>query len=292
MRVVDSNGAWKAHDLDPRVMVRRDADESGPGPYYRMLPEGTIRNYDGVLIPIAPERRSLDLNRNFPAYWRTHGEQRGAGPYPASEPEVRTVVQAVTERPNICVYFAHHTFSGVILRPYDGHKDEHFPTKDLRTYQELGRRGTELTGYKAVSVYHDFKYDPKESITGSGDEWAYEHVGVFGWTTEFWSPLPKAGITDYHFIDWFHDHPVDDEIALLHWNDEALGGRGFVDWHEFEHPQLGTVEIGGWDWFRVWSNAPRGADGGRDRTSCRLRHPSRARDAAAPRALGRGDEPR
>ena len=256
MRVIDPNGAWKSSDLDSRVVVRRDSDEAGPGPYYRMLPEGSIRNYDGALVPLAPERRSLDLNRNFPAYWRTHGEQEGAGPYPASEPEVRTVVQAVTERPNICAYFAHHTFSGVILRPYDGHPDDTFPTNDLRAYKELGSRGTELTGYKAVSVFHDFKYDPKESITGSGDEWAYEHVGIFGWTTEFWSPLPKAGITEYHFIDWFRDHPVDDEVALLRWNDEALGGRGFVDWYEFDHPQLGPVEIGGWDWFRVWTNAP------------------------------------
>jgi len=256
MRVVDHNGAWKASDIDPRLLVRRDPDEVGTGPYYRLLPEGTIRNYDGALVPRAPERRSLDLNRNFPAFWRTYGEQEGAGPYPASEPEVRTVVQAVTQRPNICAYLAHHTFSGVILRPYDGHPDDHFPTKDLRTYQELGKRGTEITGYKAVSVFHDFKYDPKESITGSADEWAYEHVGVFGWTTELWSPLARAGITDYHFIDWFRDHPVEDEIALLRWNDEALGGRAFVDWHPFDHPQLGPVELGGWDWFRVWTNAP------------------------------------
>jgi murein tripeptide amidase MpaA len=256
MRVVDPNGAWKPAAEDARLMVPRDPDEVGPGPYYRLLGEGTIRNYDGVLVAAARESRSLDLNRNFPVNWRTEGEQKGAGPFPSSEPEVRTIMAAVTARPNICAYFAHHTFSAVILRPYDDRDDDQFPTEDLRLYKELGRHGTEITGYKAVSVFHDFRYDPKDVISGAADMWAYEHVGVFGFTTEFWSPLPKAGITDYHFVNWFGDHPIADDIALLRWNDEALGGRGFVTWYPFEHPQLGPVEIGGWDWFHVWGNAP------------------------------------
>ena len=256
MRVVDANGAWKAAAEDPRLMVPRAPDEDGPGPYYRLLAEGTIRNYDGVLVPNASDPRSLDLNRNFPVNWRTEGEQQGAGPFPSSEPEVRTIMTAVSERPNICAYFAHHTFSAVILRPYDDRADDQFPTADLRLYKELGEQATAITGYKSLSVFHDFRYDPKDVITGAADMWAYEHVGVFGWTTEFWSPLPHAGITDYHFVNWFADHPIVDDLALLRWNDDALGGRGFVDWYPFEHPQLGPVELGGWDWFRVWGNAP------------------------------------
>jgi Predicted carboxypeptidase len=256
MRAVDANGAWKPASEDPRIMVPRAPDEDGPGPYYRLLTEGTVRNYDGVLVPSARDPRSLDLNRNFPVNWRTEGEQQGAGPFPSSEPEVRTVMTAVSARPNICAYFAHHTFSGVILRPYDDRADDQFPTEDLRIYNVLGKQATAITGYKAISVFHDFRYDPKDVITGAADMWAYEHAGIFGWTTEFWSPLPKAGITDYHFVNWFADHPIADDVALLRWNDEALGGRGFVDWYPFEHPQLGPIEIGGWDWFNVWGNAP------------------------------------
>ena len=29
--------------------------------------------------------------------------------------------------------------------------------------------------------------------------------------------------------------------------DEKTGGKAFHAWHEFDHPQLGKVEIGGWD---------------------------------------------
>jgi murein tripeptide amidase MpaA len=256
MRVPDPNGAWKVHPDDPRLMVARAVDETGPGPYYRLLPEGRIHEPDGVLIPLAPEHRGLDLNRNFPQDWLPEGDQQGAGPFPTSEPEVRTIVEAVVARPNVCAYVAYHTFSAVILRPYGGHPDEHFPTADLVAYKALGRRATEITGYPTASVFHEFKYDPKSAITGASDEWCYDHLGIFGWTTEFWSPLRAAGLTGYHYIDWFDDHPVEDDLRLLRWNDEVLGGRGFVDWYPFEHDQLGPVELGGWDWFRTWTNAP------------------------------------
>jgi len=33
-------------------------------------------------------------------------------------------------------------------------------------------------------------YDPKEVITGTFDDWAYEQKGLFAWTVEVWSPAP------------------------------------------------------------------------------------------------------
>jgi hypothetical protein len=33
-------------------------------------------------------------------------------------------------------------------------------------------------------------------------------------------------------------------------------GDGYVDWYPFEHPQLGDVELGGWDLVRFWFNPP------------------------------------
>jgi murein tripeptide amidase MpaA len=256
MRVRDDNGVWKVSDRDSRLMVARAPDEHGPGPYYRLLPEGTIRDYDGVLIPLAPDRRSLDLNRQFPARYRPEGEQRGAGAFALREPETRAIAEAVVARPNICCYFCHHTFSAAILRPFDDRPDDEFPTKDLERYKVLGGKGAELTGYRHVSVFHDFRYDPKDVITGGEDTWAYDHVGAYSWTTEFWSPILRAGITDFHLIDWYAKHPVDDEVAILRFSDEQCGGVGFIDWYPFEHPQLGPVEIGGWEVMHFWWNAP------------------------------------
>jgi len=256
MRMRDPNGPWKPHPDEPRVMVRREPDDFG-GEYYRLFPEGEIENYDGVIVKMAPPLEGLDLNRNFPADWGTESEQRGAGPFPGSEPETRAYLSAVVDRPNITGYIAYHTFSGVHLRPYAGHPDDDLPTFDLRAFKLIGEKGTELTGYPAVSVFHDFKYDPKEVAKGGAHDWFYEHLGVFAWTTEFWSPQREAGVDPgYHFTDWIRDHPIEDDLKLIRWNDEQLGGAGFVDWKEYEHPQLGTVELGGWDAVHYWFNVP------------------------------------
>ena len=255
MRVPDPNGNWKKHADEPAVMVRRDPDEEG-GEYYRILPEGTIENYDGVTIKVPPPAESLDLNRNFPGEWGPEAEQRGSGPFPTSEPEIRAMVEAVFARPNITGHIAYHTYSGVHLRPYASDPDDRFPTNDLRTYKQIGDVATELTGYPAVSVFHDFAYDPKSAIRGSAHDFMYDQRGVFSWTTEFWSPQRQAGITDYRYIDWIRDHPPEDDIKLYKWSQEKLDGRGYVEWTPFDHPQLGAVEIGGWDNFYAWANVP------------------------------------
>jgi len=38
--------------------------------------------------------------------------------------------------------------------------------------------------------------------------------------------------------------------------DEQLDGYGFKEWTPFQHPQLGAVEIGGWDYQFAWQNPP------------------------------------
>ena len=255
MRIPDPNGAWKPHPDEPRLMVRRDPIETG-GKYYRILPEGLLKNYDGITIKVLGPKQGLDLNRNFPAGWRTESDQHGAGPYPASEPEARNLVDFIAKHPNITGTISFHTMSGVLLRPYDDRSDDEFPTADLWTYQKIGEKGTQITSYPHISVFHDFKYHPKQVITGGFDTWTYEHVGVFSWTVEFWSPMKQAGIEKFKFIDWYREHPVEDDLKMLTWNDETLEGKGYVDWYAYKHPQLGNVELGGWDILNMWTNPP------------------------------------
>src|ERR1043166_7831363 len=104
-------------------MVRRDPAESG-GQYYRLLPEGKLKNYDGMMIKVRPNRERLDLNRNFPSRWRPEADQLGAGPYPTSEPEVRALVDFVAKHPNLTGAITFHTYSGVILRPFSHAPDD------------------------------------------------------------------------------------------------------------------------------------------------------------------------
>lgn len=255
IRMPDPNGAWKIAEDEPRLLTRREPGERG-GSYYRLLPEGLFHNFDPNTLRGYRIKEGLDMNRNFPSAWRMENEQYGAGPFPTSEPEIRACVQAIVERPNICGAITFHTFSGVHLRPPSRMPDDEIPAEDLWVYKTLGAEGEKITGYPAISNYHEFRYHPKEVITGVFDDWMYEHRGVFAWTTEIWSPQRQAGITDYKYIEWFRDHPFDDEKKLLAWSDNELDGLGYVDWHAFDHPQLGKVEIGGWDAHFAFRNPP------------------------------------
>lgn len=255
MRLRDPNGTWKRHPREPRLLIRRDPAETG-GTYFRVLPEGRLKNYDGALITVREPKENLDLNRNFPTGWRPEAEQSGAGPYPVSEPEARNLVDFIVKHPNITGVITFHTFSAILLRPYDDRPDEAFPSEDLWTYQKIGAQGTKMTGYANLSTFHDFRYHPKTVTTGAFDTWMYDHLGVFSWTVELWSPMKQAGLKEYKYIDWFREHPVEDDLRLLKWSDRQLGANGYVDWYEFEHPELGKVELGGWDWLHTWTNPP------------------------------------
>ncbi|HSJ52919.1 MAG TPA: M14 family metallopeptidase, partial [Anaerolineae bacterium] len=255
MRVPDPNGPWKPSPQEPRLLVRRDPTETG-GQYYRLLPEGRLDDYDGVTIRLQPNKERLDLNRNFPVQWRQEYQQEGAGPYPTSEPEARALAQFIAGHQNITGGIAFHTWSGVLLRPYADRDDKEMPAEDLWTYQAIGARGTEMTGYPAISTYHDFLYHPGEVTTGGFDDWLYDHLGIFSWTVEIWSPQRQAGIEKYKYIDWYREHPFEDDVKMLAWSDQALDGKGYVNWYPFQHPELGPVELGGWDMHYAFRNPP------------------------------------
>jgi murein tripeptide amidase MpaA len=254
MRIPDPHGPWKKHPSQPRLLVAREPGEFG-GEYYRVMPEGLLTDYDGLKISVNSDREGLDLNRNFPAYWRQEFEQAGAGPYPTSEPEVRAMVDFITSHPNIGAAVSFHTHSGVILRPMGMQSDDDMTPEDLWMYKRMSDIGAKLTGYPAISIWHDFKYHPKQVITGTQD-WVYEHMGALFWTVEIWAPNKEAGISNYKWIDWYRDHPPEDDVKLLAWSDEQCKGQAHVDWYPFRHPQLGMVELGGWDKMNFWRNPP------------------------------------
>jgi murein tripeptide amidase MpaA len=198
----------------------------------------------------------MDFNRNYPHQWSPEAQQKGAGDFPFSEPETRAEAEFWHQNRNINGFISYHTYSAVILRPYGTHPDEYFPVEDLEIYQLIGDRGKQITGYKCVSVYHDFRYHPKEVIYGSMDDYGYDRFGWFGFTIELWDAPTEAGIEKSDYIQWFRWHSPEDGLKLLKWNDEKLAGKGFINWQPFQHSQLGEVEIGGWNEKAVWQNAP------------------------------------
>ena len=86
-------------------------------------------------IALARPLQGLDFNRNFPFEWQPESTQAGAGPFPASEEEIRAAVSFISRHNNISVAVTYHTYSGVILRPYSTRPDEEMETGDLWVYE-------------------------------------------------------------------------------------------------------------------------------------------------------------
>lgn len=255
MRIEDPNGEWRVSEDDPRLMVQRDPGEVNLGPYYRMYREGEIRGeWDGTSFEIQKPRDG-NLNRNFPTGWRPEYRQYGAGDLPLSEPESKAIADFILSHPNISGMQCYHTHGGLHLRPSLVEPDSTLPRFDLAVYNRIGAMGTALTGYPVISVYEEFTNDPDKPRVGSLMQWSYDEFGIITFSTELWNPELAAGI-EFPAKYQIRARSLEDEIKLLEYNDKHLGGKGFVDWHEFDHPQLGKVELGGWTHMYTVRNPP------------------------------------
>jgi len=251
MRVPDPLGEWKKSERDPRLMVQREPGEEG-GEYFRIYPEGLIRDYDGVHVRIE-QQEDGNMNRNFPINWSPR--EYGAGAYPFSEPEAMAMGRLVLDHPNICGMCAYHTHGGIILRPSMMKYDADMSPRDLALYKDLGNVGTRLTGYPVISTYEDFTPDKTKARHGSLKDWVYEEMGIICFSTELWDLERTAGVDKKGFMDL---GPRDSETQqkVFDWVLKNVGEKGFRDWEAFNHPQLGPVEVGGMVYIWSYRNPP------------------------------------
>ena len=101
-------------------------------------------------------------------------------------------MRAITSRPNICGTNAYHTFGGVLLRPSSTKADAVLPPDDVWTWKQLGcavHRADDVPGPLGLRGLHVGR---AETMSGAADDWSYEHLGVFSWTTEFWDVIHAA----------------------------------------------------------------------------------------------------
>ncbi len=260
MRVPDPRGEWRISAHDPRLMVKRAPDEmTAEGGFFRLYTEGLLHEWTRGPVKLARTLEGLDLNRNWPANWSPL--QRGGGPFPLSEPETRAVAAFISAHPNISIAQNYHTTGGVILRAPCAVGDNAVPPRDKDLYSAVGDLGEAITGYPCSSVHDSFQEVDdagRRSQSGGFIEWTYDHLGILSFATELWDIQSRAGIErpKNDPMRTMRVQTEEDGLKLLAFNDEQLGGRGFVAWAPFEHPQLGAVEIGGWKSKEVRQNAP------------------------------------
>ena len=244
---VAPNMVLDERDPSGRLMRAARAGEKG---IWRTMSEGIDNDGDGRYNEDGIG--GLDLHRNYLENWRPDNRgdrtgrgytQNGAGAFPLSEPETRSVVLWLLANPNIAVVNSMDTRVPMHLRPPSTSKsEERMYMEDLRYYKHFDTVGVRITGYPwAGDVYHTYATRDREDavpqpLFGHGPDFGYFYYGAIWYGDELWN----GGI----FRDENNDGRRDQLDALI-WDDRDNYGRGYKPWTKATHPDFGVVEIGG-----------------------------------------------
>ncbi len=243
-------GSFLIDPRDPKGRLMMRAEE-GQGEF-DILSEGIDNDGDGRINEDGVG--GLDLHRNYPENWRPMEEatgrgftQRGAGAYPLSEVETRSLVVFVLEHPNISVMNTMDTTVPMHLRPPStSPSEERMYPEDLALYKHFDEKGKEISGYeRAGDVYQD--YGGGRPLFGHSPDFGYWYYGAIWYGDELWN---GGRVGDYD------GDGETDEWDRLQYNDKELLVSRFQEWKKVIHPVYGEVEVGGWDGKFFRQNPP------------------------------------
>jgi len=277
-RYPDPQGAYVLYERDPRVMIRLASGESTTRQRYSVIVEDKDNDGDGRRGE--DSERGIDVNRNFPEGWfRDDESQGGSGFYPSSSPEAHAVLEFFTNHTNILMAQSYHTSGGFTYRPFARWPDSRMDRKDLAVYDRvMGRKYLELLGEEIPEAWREQKpgeaarpgpagagapgraparaapaaprgwrhpyNDEQKQPYGYGIfiDWAYAQFGAWAMSTELWNwRKDTRGLPGFAGED---DRALWESAYIDH--QEKSGGKRFVPWQKFKHPELGEGEIGGW----------------------------------------------
>lgn len=230
MRRKSSTGRFRVDPTDPRRMIQVGPDEKGE---YEILGlEGKDNDGDGQVNEDG-YTFEYDPNRDWGWGWQPNYIQNGAYKYPFSLPENRAVMEFVMKHPNIAGAQSYHNAGGMILRgPGDPTDLVTYNAQDVQVYDAIAKKGEELIpGYKYLVVYKDLY-----SAYGGELDWFYGGRGIYTYSNELWTP--------YLFFNKDATRDPQDNSSFQ-FDRYLLFKDAFVDWHEYDHPQYGKIEIGG-----------------------------------------------
>lgn len=230
MRRKNPNGRWKLDPKDPRNMIQVGPDEKGD---YELLGQEGVDNDGDGRVNEDGYTFEYDPNRDWGWGWQPNYIQNGAYKYPFSLPENRAIMEFVVKHPNIAAAQSYHNAGGMILRGPGGQEDVGtYNAQDVAVYDAIAKKGEEMIpGYKYLVVYKDLY-----SAYGGELDWFYAGRGIYTYSNELWTPFlmyMKEGTRD----------PFDNKT--YEFDRYLLFKDAFVDWKEYNHPQYGKIEIGG-----------------------------------------------
>jgi hypothetical protein len=252
MRKRDPFGEYKADPDDPRLMVRIKPGEKGE--WALLGDEGLDNDGDGRINEDA--EGYLDGNRNWGFDWMPEYVQSGAGEFPFSAAIPRAIAAFIEQRPNICVGWTFHNSGGMYLRGPSSKAQGEYPRQDIAVYDYLGQQAERITpGYRYMISWKDLY-----PTYGDSMEWLTMMHGAYGFVGELFRTEAERFVTlkesggekkvkpaadeEEGGYDFREDPSLERE--RIKFNDNLAQGELYKPWHEFDHPDYGKIEIGGW----------------------------------------------
>ncbi|MFN3557591.1 MAG: M14 family metallopeptidase [Bacteroidales bacterium] len=225
-------GQWRTDPNDPRRM--EPAPRGTFGEWELLGWEGIDRDGDGTLNE-DQDAGYYDPNRDWGWNWQPDYVQRGSYHYPFSLPETRAVRDFVINHPNVAGAITHHNTGGMLLRGPGAAEDQRlYLPSDVRVYDALGELGQEIIpGYDYLVVHKDLY-----TVYGGQIDWFHMMRGVFTFTSEMFS---RYFLFNEKPEGWGWGFAED----YFRFDKYLLFQDAFVDWEDFDHPQFGPIQIGG-----------------------------------------------
>jgi hypothetical protein len=282
MRVIHPDGEWIISDKDPRLMQKADPKKGEQG-VYKIYSEGTDDDEDGKYNEDGPGGTNVGIN--FPQLFKHNTTDGGMFPGSTPEsyaimkfvfehPDISMIVSLgstnwcytppkggrkgeadlnkikLSERQArqfnldqnktytltelVEIFKAENPQSnvdesmiagflglGAALNPLEG---------DLLFYEKYAKA---YKSYLKEQGVDGERIDPMPASDGSMELWGYFQVGVPVFSMDLWGMSKQDSGT------------IQLEEAMLAHVDSQPGIKGFVEWESFDHPTLGSVEIGG-----------------------------------------------
>ena len=235
---VPGQGDFRISHDDRRIMERVPPGEVGD--WVLLGSEGLDNDGDGRVNedPVG----GYDPNRNYASDWQPNYIQGGSMDYPFQLPEARALNDFMMAHPNIAGMQSFHNSGGMILRGPGMAWYGDYPPADIRVYDELGENGERILPYYDYLVIWRGLY----TVHGGSIDWTNDGLGIVSFSNELWnggqyynSPLLQKQEADPR-------SPISGQKGRYFFNDFLEMGDQFVEWAPFEHPQFGTVQMGGW----------------------------------------------
>jgi hypothetical protein len=230
MRRKTPYGNYKTDPNDPIKMVRTRSGEFGD--YEIIDDEGMDNDGDGTVNEDGVG--SYDPNRDWSYNWQPDYLQRGALPFPFYAPENKAMCNFIINHPNIAGAQSYHNNGGMILRgPAQAKYMETYEPEDETVLNSIGEIGRKvLPGYQFYILWRDLY-----PVYGGEIDWFYGARGIYVFSNELFTEQMYFGTKE------LTDQVVEDE--MYDFNKYLIFGDAFVPWKEYDHPQYGKIEIGG-----------------------------------------------